>query len=420
MSETLPVAKGRRLNRTARIGAAVLAGMFALCVLTLPWTLWQQGDERTQYFDKQYHDIHHAPPQWGIPDPTEPPSDGQPLPPEDRYESSPPSFAHAWLGTDNLGRSVLARCLLGGAISLGIGIAAAMISVLIGTLWGLVSGNSGGRTDAFMMRTVDVLYGLPYILLVLLLVVAVDGSIDRFKSSFNETMQPPGSPTTRGSEESASLRAARLANEPKIRAYNEAMTRVGEAREAAAALPEGESKQAKRVQADELERRAEQLDPRPAALRFLEENLWVVNIGSLLVAIGAVSWLTLARVVRGQVLSLRNQPFVEAARAMGCSTSRILFRHLLPNLMGPIIVYTTLTVPQAILQESFLSFLGIGVKPPLPSWGNLAAEGLKELNPVQSYWWLLAWPCLLLALTLLSLNFLGDGLRDKYDPRSQK
>jgi ABC-type dipeptide/oligopeptide/nickel transport system permease subunit len=125
----------------------------------------------------------------------------------------------------------------------------------------------------------------------------------------------------------------------------------------------------------------------------------------------------MARVIRGQVLSLKSQPFVEAARALGLSRRRIFVRHLLPNLMGPIIVYATLTVPQAILQESFLSFLGIGVKPPLPSWGNLAADALVELNPYESNWWLLAFPCLLLGSTLLALNFVGEGLREALDPK---
>lgn len=304
----------------ARIGAGIIAVMFLICIGTLFWTTGHHND--------QYLDLHHTPPRFDA--------------------SGGVAPAHTVLGTDALGRSMLARCLLGGAISLGIGLAAAAIAVVIGTLWGLISGYAGGRTDAFMMRIVDVLYGLPYILLVLLLVVAVDGAIDRVKSMNVDSAEPP------------------------------------------------------------------------AWLGFIDRNIWLINIGSLLVAIGAVSWLTLARVVRGQVLSLKSQPFVEAARAAGCGNMRILLIHLLPNLLGPIIVYTTLTVPQAILQESFLSFLGIGVKPPLPSWGNLAAEGLKELNPVRSYWWLLAWPCLLLGVTLLSLNFLGDGLRDKYDPRATR
>jgi oligopeptide transport system permease protein len=140
----------------------------------------------------------------------------------------------------------------------------------------------------------------------------------------------------------------------------------------------------------------------------------------LLVAIGGVSWLTMARVVRGQVLSLKGQPFMEAAKAIGVPWHGVFLRHLLPNLTGPIIVYATLTVPQAILQESFLSFLGIGVKPPLPSWGNLASEGLSELNLVDSKWWLLLFPCLLLAITLLALNFVGEGLREALDPKRSK
>ncbi len=137
----------------------------------------------------------------------------------------------------------------------------------------------------------------------------------------------------------------------------------------------------------------------------------------LALAIGGVSWLTVARVVRGQVLSLREQPFVEAARALGLPTHRILLRHLLPNLAGPIIVFATLTVPQAILQESFLSFLGVGVQPPQATWGSLAADGVRALNPVRFDWWLVAFPGAALAVTLLALNFVGDGLRDALDVR---
>ena len=138
----------------------------------------------------------------------------------------------------------------------------------------------------------------------------------------------------------------------------------------------------------------------------------------MFLAIGLVSWLTMARVVRGQVLSLRQMPFVDAAQAIGVPEWRIFLHHLLPNLIGPISVYATLTVPSAILQESTLSFLGIGILPPLPTWGSLASEGLSPaLNPVASQWWLLLFPCLLLAVTLLALNFLGDGLRDTFDPK---
>jgi ABC-type dipeptide/oligopeptide/nickel transport system permease subunit len=143
------------------------------------------------------------------------------------------------------------------------------------------------------------------------------------------------------------------------------------------------------------------------------------NLVVLFSAIGLVSWLTMARVVRGQVLSLRAQPFIEACRAMGIPPTRVFLRHILPNLVGPITVYATLTVPQAILQESFLSFLGVGVNLPLPTWGNMAAEAVQNLSPVRIYWWMLAFPCILLVVTLLSLNFMGDGLRDVFDPKRE-
>lgn len=243
-----------------------------------------------------------------------------------------------WLGSDQIGRSLLLRVLTGGGISLVIGICAAMISVGIGTLYGALAGYAGGWLDSVLMRIVDVLYGLPYILLVVLIAVAVDGYTED--------------------------RIARLGVELSAGAR----TRI--------------------------------------------------DVITLLFAISAVSWLTLARVVRGQVLSLKNQPFVEAARAMGAHPARVFLRHLLPNLVGPIVVYATLAVPQAILQESFLSFLGIGIKPPLPSWGNLAADGLSELNAYRSHWWLLLFPCLLLGVTLLALNYVGEGLREAFDPKS--
>jgi ABC-type dipeptide/oligopeptide/nickel transport system permease subunit len=245
---------------------------------------------------------------------------------------APPSLEHVtlWFGTDRLGRSLLSRCLIGGTISLSVGLAAATIAVLLGCTIGLVAGFRGRLTDAFLMRFVDVMYGLPYILLVILLKVALE---------------------------------------------------------------------------------------RPLTTAF-EGNARAANIVVLFLAIGLVSWLTMARVVRGQVLSLRGQPFIEAARAAGLPEARIFLKHLVPNLIGPIIVYATLTIPLAILQESFLSFLGIGVAAPMTSWGSLAADGLAPaLNPLRSNWWQLVFPCILLAGTLLSLNFLGDGLRDLLDPK---
>jgi peptide/nickel transport system permease protein/oligopeptide transport system permease protein len=137
----------------------------------------------------------------------------------------------------------------------------------------------------------------------------------------------------------------------------------------------------------------------------------------LFVGLGAVSWLTMARIVRGQVLSLRHRPFVEASRALGASPARILGRHIIPNTLGVIIVYLTLTVPAIILYESFLSYLGLGIQPPMASWGSLIAEGADQMNPIRIYWWLIAFPGGLLVLTLLALNFVGDGLRDAWDVR---
>ena len=294
------------------LGAGVLVVMTLACVLTLPYTLGRGAADE---------------------------SDGSPLP--RRYEAAdldsallPPSWEPRHLfGTDRLGRDLLVRCLAGGGISLGIGLSAAAIAVLIGTTYGIVSGYLGGRVDAVMMRVVDVLYGLPAILLVVLLAVAADGLIERA-----------------GHEIAPGVRQG-------------------------------------------------------------------INIVTLLVAIGGISWLTMARVIRGQVLSLRQLPFMEATRAIGVPLRRQFGRHLLPNLLGPIIVYATLAVPAAILSESFLSFLGIGVREPLPSWGNLAADGLSELNTVRVRWWLLVWPCLFIAITLLSLTFVGEALRDVMDPR---
>lgn len=325
-------------TRTARlglIGGIAIVTMLLLCLGSLPYTLGrgETGQQRYELADE--HQALRAP-SWGP----------QTQDNRERNEALRQHLAAAqglppaqvdlpgtFFGTDNLGRSLFIRCLAGGGISLSIGLAAAFISVCIGTLYGTSAAYFGGRVDAVMMRIVDVLFGLPYILLVVLLAVAIDSIVeDRF---------------------------------PDL---------GGSARQ-------------------------------------------TINVLTLLVAIGGVSWLTMARVIRGQVLSLREQQFMEAARAIGVPLHRQFLRHLLPNLVGPIVVYATLTVPQAVLQESFLSFLGIGVKPPLPSWGNLASKGLSQLNLVESRWWLLFWPCLLLAVTLLSLNFLGEWLREVLDPK---
>jgi len=319
------------------------------------------------------------------------------------------------MGTDALGRSLWVRVLAGGGISLTIGLAAAFISVFIGTLYGALSGYAGGVVDSVLMRIVDVLYGLPYILLVVLLAVASDAVVTEYITRSKaraawtqrqaEQIEQSGV-TPAGSEELRSLAREAIEAEwstagldatiPKVVLDHWFDRRTGE--------PVIE-------QVRDLAGRA--VPPRQVAP-------WArtaLDVMTLLFAIAAVSWLTVARVVRGQVLSLKEQPFVEAARAMGAPAAWVFAKHLIPNLIGPIVVYATLAVPQAILQESFLSFLGIGVKPPLPSWGNLAADGLGELNTFRSHWWLLFFPCLLLGITLLALNFVGEGLREAFDPK---
>lgn len=311
----------------------VLALVLIACVGSLPWTAGGGGSSSAaRLYERVDLERNLLPPVWA------PHLDDEAARREAAADQSDQSLF--LLGSDRLGRDVLARLLVGGSISLTIGLAAALISVIIGTLYGMTAGYFGGRIDAVMMRFVDILYGLPYILLVVLLAVAVDGLLQRAESG--------------------------------------------------------------------------------PVIDWLRSHGPAVRVVTLLIAIGGVSWLTMARVIRGQVLSLREQPFMEACRAIGVPWKRQFARHLLPNLLGPIVVYATLTVPQAILQESFLSFLGIGVQPPLPSWGNLAAEGLNELNPVRSRWWLLLWPCILLALTLLSLNFVGERLREAFDPHGRR
>jgi ABC-type dipeptide/oligopeptide/nickel transport system permease subunit len=146
----------------------------------------------------------------------------------------------------------------------------------------------------------------------------------------------------------------------------------------------------------------------------------LVQLAGLFAGLGAVSWLTMARIVRGQVLTLRNRAFVDAARVLGATHWRILWRHILPNVYGVIIVYLTLTIPSIILYESFLSYLGLGIQPPQASLGSLINDGAERINSIRVYWWLIIYPGSVLALTLLALNFVGDGLRDAWDPRSEK
>ena len=314
-----------RRNPLAIVGTVIITLLVLICFGSLPWTLGPSSTEKNAPAVYENQDTAHVKkaPYWA--------NTGNP-------DDILPDHAR-WMGTDGNGRDLRPRFLLGGAISLSIGICSALIAAFIGTSIGLIAGYAGGRTDALLMRFVDVLYGLPYILLVILMRVALIPFV--IEILHNHTFHLAGNTA----------------------------------------------------------------------------NLWA-NYLILLVGIGAVSWLTLARVVRGQVLSLRQQPFVEAARALGFPAHRVLIRHILPNLIGTVTVYATLTVPAAILSESFLSFLGLGIQPPLPSWGNLASDGMEALNPVQLRWWLIIWPCMGLSLALLALNFVGDGLREAIDPKA--
>jgi oligopeptide transport system permease protein len=243
---------------------------------------------------------------------------------------TPPGADH-WLGTDKLGRDQLVRVLIGGRVSIMVALCATFVSLTIGVLWGSLAGFIGGKTDALMMRIVDVMYSLPFTIFVILILV------------FFRDLE--------------------------------------------------------------------------AKFRWLDDIGIPFNLLLLFGAIGVVEWLTMARIVRGQVMSLKRQEYIEAAHALGLRKRRIILRHMIPNILGPIIVYTTLTIPAVMLLEAFLSFLGLGVQPPMSSWGLLIKEGAEVM---EEYPWLLLYPGATLAVTLFSLNFLGDGLRDALDVRASK
>lgn len=251
-------------------------------------------------------------------------------------KSFPPSMQHP-MGTDEAGRDLLARVLQGGRISLMVGIISTIVSLLVGVSFGAIAGYMGGKIDNVMMRFVDILYAIPYILIVIVLMAAFGGE-----------------------------------NTPK---WIESISNI------------------------------------------FGGGAGLNQIFLLFFALGLVSWLTMARVVRGQILSLKNQEFVLAAKATGVSTPSIIFKHLVPNALGPVIVYATLTIPSVMLTEAFLSFLGIGVQAPYASWGSLCADGIKNIG---IFPWQLIFPGVTMALTLFSLNFLGDGIRDALDPQTRK
>lgn len=227
--------------------------------------------------------------------------------------AAPPSLAN-FFGTDVLGRDLLSRVLYGSRVSLLVGFLATFVAITIGLFYGALSGYFGGKIDTFMMRVVDILDGLPFVIFIILILV-----------------------------------------------------------------------------------------------------IFGRDIYFLFISIGAFGWLSMARIVRLQVLGLRKKEFIISAQIMGASTIRILYKHIIPNVFGTVIVYATLLVPQFMLLEAFLSFLGLGVQPPDSSWGILIREGATTM---EEYWWLLIFPALLFSITLFVLNFLGDGLRDILDPRN--
>jgi oligopeptide transport system permease protein len=233
------------------------------------------------------------------------------------------------MGTDNLGRDVMARIFWGSRVSIIVALVAAFVSLVIGVTYGATSGYLGGLVDSLMMRFVDILYSIPFIFVVIFIITILS----------DEKVKPT-------------------------------LDKVG-----------------------------------------------INQIIILYVLIGAIYWLTMARVVRGQVISLKTEQYIEAARTIGASTWRIVLKHLIPNVLGVVIVYLTLTIPAVMLFEAFLSFLGLGVTPPDVSWGILVNEGVQAITPIKVYWWLVLFPGLVFSLTLFALNFLGDGLRDALDPR---
>lgn len=259
-----------------------------------------------------------------------PASAGEPGP----LQQAAPSFQH-WCGTDLNGRDVLFRLLLGLRISFLVGLAGATISFFIGTTYGLIAGYAGGSLGAAMMRLVDILYSVPRLIFILVLINALNASLQ---------------------ETAASLGWQWLV------AYS--------------------------------------------------------RITILVLSLGMIEWLTMARIVRGQVLGIKEMTFISAARAIGQSPTKILLRHIFPNLLGIVIVYITLTVPAVIIDESFLSFLGLGVEAPLASLGSLLSDGAGALNPIRIHWWMLVFPSAAMVLLLLSLNFLGDALRDALDNKT--
>lgn len=326
----------------------------------------------------------------------------------DLIRSFPPSLAHP-MGTDEGGRDLFARVLQGGRISLTVGVISTLVSLIVGVSYGAIAGYLGGKVDNLMMRIVDMIYAVPYILIVIVLLSVFGGNnttklvgwvpqiliflviliagiflaVMLFRRLFGENIDR-GSISWLSRSLYALVSISVIGGLAFLGAYLLGLTNAG------AWLSE---KYAANI------------------------NQGLSQIFLLFSALGLVSWLTMARVVRGQVLSLKNQEFILAAKATGVSTFNIIFRHLVPNALGPVVVYATLTVPSVMLTEAFLSYLGLGVQAPYASWGSLAADGIRN---IAIFPWQLIFPGLTMALALFSLNFLGDGIRDALDPQTRK
>jgi ABC-type dipeptide/oligopeptide/nickel transport system permease subunit len=325
-------------------------------------------------------------------------------------KSFPPSGEHIF-GTDEAGRDLLARVLQGGRISLMVGIISTIVSLAVGVSYGAIAGYLGGRIDNVMMRFVDIIYAIPYILIVIVLLKVFGGTNTPVLVSWLPAVIVGTLLLLVGLVAAVALyRNAAEYLDGRMSGFGLTMTKffLGVLQTvvllaivwSASAFVAGTS-----------------IGDWLADKYTNGVNQSLSQIFLLFFALGLVSWLTMARVVRGQILSLKNQEFVMAARATGVSTFGIIFKHLIPNALGPVIVYATLTVPSVMLTEAFLSFLGLGVQAPYASWGSLASDGIKN---IAIYPWQLIAPAVTMALTLFSLNFLGDGIRDALDPQTRK
>lgn len=322
--------------------------------------------------------------------------------------SLPPSLRNP-MGTDDQGRDLFARVLQGGRISLAVGVITTIVSLAVGVSYGAIAGYLGGKIDNVMMRIVDIIFAIPYILIVIVLLSVFGGPNTNVLIAALPAILAGGAVGIFGTIAAVNLFRSMFGG-GVAQSFVDTAKRffVGLGLAIVIFIAMGAT--------------AYIVASTGFGTSVAEGYASVVNRGLsqiflLFFALGLVSWLTMARVVRGQILSLKNQEFVLAAKATGVSTPAIIFRHLVPNAIGPVIIYATLTVPSVMLSEAFLSFLGLGVQAPFASWGSLAADGIKN---IQIFPWQLIFPGATMALTLFSLNFLGDGLRDALDPQTRK